>query len=221
MKRKQQEQKQNQDEEEQKHQAKLVEMKVDPNVFLMFTSGSKDVSPGLGAQEKLKLSKDSTVKVMQLLGMDNWRRTLSNFSPHPVTVDGKVFANVEAGLQYGKFKYNNMGDDARVQALLRTDLSGLEARKMRKAIKLTPDQLRTWNKAKRGYIQALLRDKFTRHADARSVLMATGNATLLHHPMRAPRHGWNVKYGVFIDHTQWSLMQVRSELASGLDISLE
>ena len=65
--------------------------------------------------------------------------------------------------------------------------TGLEARKMRKTILLSSQQLLKWDKEKIAHIANMHRAKFTQCPQAQKVLLATKNAELWHYLARLPK----------------------------------
>lgn len=200
---------------------RLIYHGVDPDTRIMYVSNSRDVKPGKGTNELI--GPNSTMDLATLTNIKDFRRYLSNFSQHSVEVsmsDGKKirFANVEACFQYAKFDVNGLGGRPELDALLNPNITGLEARKMRKAIKLTPDQLRVWGREQPDILFRALLSKFYNHDTPRKVLLATGNAHLIHSMGRGGgKHGeLNKRTNQLVDQSQWELMAVRDQLGSSL-----
>ncbi len=97
----------------------------------------------------------------------------SNFSPHPVRLDGKVWPTSEHYFQAQKF------EDFRLQESIRRTRSPMIAARMGRDRKkpLRPD----WEAVKVEVMRQAVRAKFTQHEDLRAVLLATDDATLVEH----------------------------------------
>ena len=196
---------------------RLIEHGVDPDTRIMYVSNSKDAKPGKGVNELI--GPNSTMDIETLSGIKNFRRYLSNFSPHYVEVrmsnDRRMrFANVEALFQYAKFDVNGLGDRPELLPLLDPNITGLEARKMRKAIQLTPYQLQVWAEEQSDILFRALLFKFYNHEIPRKVLLATGSAHIIHSIGRGGGvHGQvNKRTNRIVDQSQWELMAVRDQL---------
>ena len=196
---------------------RLINHGVGPDTRLMYVSNSRDTKPGKGINELI--GPNSTMDIDTLSSIKDFRRYLSNFSPHYVDVtmsNGQKirFANVEACFQYAKFDVNGLGDRPELSPLLDPTITGLAARKMRKTIKLSPEQLRIWGQEQSDVLFRALLFKFHHHAVPKKVLLATGNAHLIHSMGRGGGvHGQlNKKTNRIVDQSQWELMAVRDQL---------
>ncbi len=130
----------------------------------------------------------------------------SNFSPHPVRLDGKLWPTSEHYFQAQKFA------DFRHQESIRRTRSPMIAARMGRDRKkpLRPD----WEAVKLNIMRHAVRAKFTQHEDLRAILLGTEEATLVEHTEND---------GVWGDGGDGSgenllgkiLMEVRSELRLG------
>jgi ribA/ribD-fused uncharacterized protein len=149
-----------------------------------FYSGSKDAIPGLGAGER----KDRTdTDYGSLAKVPHWRKMLSNFWVAPFVWQGKRWNTVEHAFQAAKFQtldpafYHQMSLDSGSE-LSRSD--GLTARKQRKHILLTGEQLAAWNSKSKSLLKELLTEKFTQDKTCQEVLLKTWPAELVHYAGR-------------------------------------
>jgi ribA/ribD-fused uncharacterized protein len=104
----------------------------------------------------------------------------SNFSPHPIRLDDKLWPTSEHYFQAQKFTA------VEHQELIRRTRSPMIAARLGRDRKkpLRPD----WNAVKLDVMRTALRAKFTQHADLRQVLLATADAMLVEHPEKD--HYW-------------------------------
>jgi ribA/ribD-fused uncharacterized protein len=130
-------------------------------------------------------------------------RFLSNFHPASVELDGLEYPTVEHAFQAAK-----TGDPAQRERI-RTLPGPHQAKKAGRALDLRPD----WERVKIGVMEELVRRKFTRHAELRELLLATGDQELME------GNRWNDRFwGVDLDsgegenHLGKILMKVRREL---------
>jgi ribA/ribD-fused uncharacterized protein len=97
----------------------------------------------------------------------------SNFSPHPIVLDGARWPTSEHYFQAQKFA------DAAVRERIRKATGPMEAARLGRDRKL---KLRAdWESAKVGVMHKALVAKFTQHADLRELLLSTGEAKLVEH----------------------------------------
>jgi N-glycosidase YbiA len=97
----------------------------------------------------------------------------SNFSPHPITLDGARWPTSEHYFQAQKFA------DAGVRERIRKATGPMEATRIGRDRKL---KLRAdWESAKVGVMHKALVAKFTQHAELRELLLSTGDAKLVEH----------------------------------------
>lgn len=97
----------------------------------------------------------------------------SNFSPHPIRLDGALWPTSEHYFQAQKFH------DAAYRERIRTTHSPMDAAILGRDRK---QKLRNdWESVKVGVMHAALRAKFTQHADLAALLLSTGSAKLVEH----------------------------------------
>ncbi len=97
----------------------------------------------------------------------------SNFSRHPVDIDGVDFPTSEHAFQAAKFL-----DPADREAVRLADTPFLAARLGRERHRsFRPD----WEQVRDGVMLRVLRDKFARHADLAGILRSTAGAALVEH----------------------------------------
>jgi predicted NAD-dependent protein-ADP-ribosyltransferase YbiA (DUF1768 family) len=199
---------------------------VDTRTRIMFFSGSAQKPPGKGAQERLVPRHGMDIATLEQY--KDFRRQLSNFSAHHVVVKMparaidppdqnvvmKYFSCVEAAYQYAKFYVNGLENaNDRVTSLLDPSINGLEARKLRKAVSLNAMQLGVWAHEMPAFMSTVLEYKFRYHEVPRKILLATGNAHLIHSFGRfGGTHGTLDKKNRLVDLTQKELMDVRHVL---------
>ena len=95
----------------------------------------------------------------------------SNFSPHPIELDGKVWPTSEHYFQAQKFVQSE-----HAEAVRRAPSPGAAAAIGReRARPLRGD----WEDVKDEVMRTAVRAKFTQHADLRAVLLSTGEAYLV------------------------------------------
>jgi ribA/ribD-fused uncharacterized protein len=146
---------------------------------LFFYSNSADRAPGEGANEQVADPK----LYAELKGIPNWRKRLSNFWEADFKLDGVTYRTVEHAFQAAKIALVDATKAKLFTLESGSELArggGLEARKQRKMVMLTPAQLATWNAHKHTHMGAAMRAKFTQHAELGKVLLATGSAELWH-----------------------------------------
>ena len=129
---------------------------------------------------------------------------LSNFHPSPIEVDGVVHPTVEHAFQAAK-----TFDRTEKQSVGQAATPGL-AKRLGRRVRLRPD----WEKVKIGIMEALVRLKFTTHADLREKLLATGDAQLIEGNTWNDRF-WGMCRGEGRNELGQILMRVRAELAVG------
>ncbi|ADV67425.1 NADAR family protein [Deinococcus maricopensis] len=99
--------------------------------------------------------------------------TFSNFSAHPIHVDGVTWPTTEHYFQAQKFL------DPELQAMIRALPTAGDAAKTgrRRDLPLRAD----WEAVKEDVMRTALHAKFTQHEDARTLLLSTGDASLIEH----------------------------------------
>lgn len=101
----------------------------------------------------------------------------SNFSPHPVEMDGRIWPTSEHYFQAQKFA------DTEHEEAIRQAKSPMIAARMGRSRErpLRPD----WESVKDDVMRQVLHAKFTQHASLRSLLLHTDNAELIEHTKNA------------------------------------
>jgi ribA/ribD-fused uncharacterized protein len=97
----------------------------------------------------------------------------SNFSPHPIELDGKTWPTSEHYFQAQKF-----ADAAHQEAIRKAKGAMVAARMGRDRSKKIKDD---WEQIKIEVMTRAVRAKFNQHADLRAMLVGTGEATLVEH----------------------------------------
>ncbi len=97
----------------------------------------------------------------------------SNFAPYPIRLAGKVWPTSEHYFQAQKFD-----DEQHREAIRKAKTPMLAARMGRDRKKKLR---RDWESAKVTVMTEAVRAKFTQHDDLRSVLLGTGDVTLIEH----------------------------------------
>lgn len=128
-------------------------------------------------------------------------RFLSNFWPAEVHFEGIVYPSSEHAYQAAKSL--DPVDRKRIAALPTPSA----AKKAGAALKLRPN----WDSEKFKVMEAVVRDKFTRHADLRAKLLATGDAELIEGNTWGDRT-WGVYEGKGENRLGKILMKIRVEL---------
>ncbi|MGE3852733.1 MAG: NADAR family protein [Planctomycetota bacterium] len=98
----------------------------------------------------------------------------SNFSRHPITIDGETWPTTEHYFQAMKFP-----DDADRRARIRTAKTPADCKKVawEKGVPIRAD----WDTHRLEVMRVALRAKFTQHDDARETLLGTGDEELVEH----------------------------------------
>ncbi len=96
----------------------------------------------------------------------------SNFSRHPIELDGQTWPTTEHYFQAMKFS------DAALQERIRAASGPGEAARMGRRF---PGLRGDWETAKEGVMIEALRAKFTQHDRCQRMLLATGDAELVEH----------------------------------------
>ena len=97
----------------------------------------------------------------------------SNFSRHPITLDGQLWPTSEHYFQAQKFAGTPHADELRQQP---TPMLAAQMGR-RRDLPFRPD----WNAVKDGVMMTALRAKFTQHPELRALLLGTGHAELVEH----------------------------------------
>lgn len=132
-------------------------------------------------------------------------RWLSNFHLCTIHYEHLVYPSTEHAYQAAKSEHTSM------RMLFTTSaMTCREAKRAGGSLTLRAD----WEQVKDGVMLAVLRDKFTRHADLRVKLLSTGDAQLIEGNTWGDTY-WGVCRGIGKNMLGTLLMQVRSELAGG------
>ena len=97
----------------------------------------------------------------------------SNFSPHPITLDGKRWPTSEHYFQAQKFE-----DSSKREEIRKANRPMLAARLGRD---LKSKLRRDWESVKVGIMRDAVRAKFAQHENLRALLLSTGDARLVEH----------------------------------------
>jgi len=172
---------------------------------LVFYSKSADKKPGKGAGETLGEGDD----FLDLSCVPNWRKVLSNFHYEPFEWDGMEWSCIEEAFQAAKFgpsNYDKFQEAVREKSDNLEQDAGITSQRLRKWKILSGDQLSEWNAKSRIVMKSIAEAKYSQSEVGREVLLATGNAKLLHFLPRS-----SVKYEHFIH-----LEQIRDEMVEAL-----
>jgi len=150
---------------------------------LYFYSKSKDVYPGKGTNEYV----EDTIKYSALSKVKDWRKTLSNFHFEPFKYNGYTWNTIEHVFQSKKIQLVDPE-----KAKLFTIESGNEigkgdgliARKNRKLVKLSKEQLNEWSKIKNKVLFEAAFEKYKQSESSAYILKSTNDAELWHIVMR-------------------------------------
>ena len=146
---------------------------------LFFFSKSADKLAGKGQHEIVKYSEEYN----ELNKIKDWRKILSNLYFSPFTYDGKTYNSVEHAFQAKKIELVDPEKSYwfTVESKNKIGLGdGLIARKNRKLVILSDDDLFKWSSIKYDILKNILYQKFTQVEIAKNVLLKTCNAILLH-----------------------------------------
>ncbi len=128
----------------------------------------------------------------------------SNFSRHPVDLDGETWPTTEHYFQAMKF------EDPALRERIRTAPGPGEAARMGRRF---PGLRADWEQAKEGVMMDALRAKFTQHDRLRRLLLDTGDAALVEHT-RNDFYWADGGDGTGQNRLGVLLMQLRDELRS-------
>ena len=148
---------------------------------LCFYSKSKDCAPGKGVNEV------TSKEYNELSKIKNWRQILSNFHISEFKYDNFTFRSVEHAFQYEKIKLVNGFTAFNFTKESNSNLGngdGLEARKNRKIILLTDEQLAYWSSIKYSKMDDIVFARFSQNEKDREVLLLTKDAELWHSVVR-------------------------------------
>ncbi len=170
---------------------------------LFFFSKSADKLAGKGANEIVK----STEKYKELNKIKDWRKVLSNLYFSPFSYDGKTYNSVEHAFQSKKIELVDPEKAYWFTVESKNEIGlgdGLVARKNRKLVMLSAEDLEKWSSIKADILKDILYQKFTQVEIAKNVLLNTGEAILLHGTR-----------GIPIER-QYSLEKIREEIRDEL-----
>ena len=97
----------------------------------------------------------------------------SNFSPHPVVMDGKLWPTSEHYFQAQKF--NDVAYQEKIRQAKTPRIAARMGRDLTKQIRLD------WEAVKLSIMRDVIREKFKQHADIRQILISTGDAIIIEH----------------------------------------
>ena len=146
---------------------------------LFYYSKSEDKPAGKGTNE---IAVDYNI-YKELNKIKDWRKILSNFYISEFTYDNKIYNSVEHAFQAKKIE---LVDKDKADWFCKNSGhiigigDGLTARKNRKLVILTSENLQIWNNIKHKIMEDILFAKFTQVPIAKQVLLLTQNAILLH-----------------------------------------
>jgi predicted NAD-dependent protein-ADP-ribosyltransferase YbiA (DUF1768 family) len=146
---------------------------------LFYYSKSADKPAGKGTNE---IAVDNNI-YKELNKIKDWRKILSNFYISEFTYNNKIYNSVEHAFQAKKIELVNK-DKAYLFCKNSGDVigigDGLTARKNRKLVILTSEDLQKWDDIKYKIMEDILLAKFTQVPIAKQVLLLTQTAILLH-----------------------------------------
>lgn len=159
---------------------------------LVYYSKSRDAKPGQGANERLGET-SSGHAYDELSTIRGWRKVLSQFHDEVFDYDGHSFSSAEHAWHYVKLKTIGQPQKARLFARESgSDVAMGSANEAKRAggkrglHAMSPPEVATWELRKREAVEDMLYAKFSSSALARRVLLATGDAELLHYE-RGPK----------------------------------
>ena len=151
---------------------------------LRFFARSKDAPPGKGVGERVK----DPGQYELLARTPNWRHVLSNFHVAPFQYGGLTYRSVEHAFQAAKIALVDPHAAKQFSVESGTVLGergdGLDARKHRKMVVLSPTDIARWDSCSQEVMAQIAEAKYAQCPQAREVLEATRDAQLWH---AAPR----------------------------------
>lgn len=142
---------------------------------LYFYSGSKDCEAGKGVHE--------TGEYKNL--PNNFRKVLSNFHVYPFKWNGYTWNSIEHAFQAAKISIQDV-EKAKLFTIESGDTSdGLYARKRRKCVVLTNENIKKWNRQKDARMYDISLAKYLQCNEAACILKNTGCAELWHIQIRS------------------------------------
>jgi ribA/ribD-fused uncharacterized protein len=146
---------------------------------LFYYSKSANKPAGKGTNE---IALDYNI-YKELNKIKDWRKILSNFYISEFTYDNKIYNSVEHAFQAKKIE---LVDKDKADWFCKNSGNiigigdGLTARKNRKLVILTSEDLQRWDDIKHKVMEDILLAKFTQVPIVKQVLLLTQNAILLH-----------------------------------------
>ena len=147
-------------------------------------------------------------QVIQFYSVSDSFGCFSNFSPHPIQLQGKTWPTSEHYFQAMKFVGTPDEEEVR---LAKSPMTAARMGRRRKR-PLRKD----WESVKDQLMHEAVMAKFTQHADLREILMATGDALIVEHTTNDAYWG-DGGDGSGKNRLGQILMQVRGELRSQAD----
>ena len=143
---------------------------------LYYYSRSKDLYPGKGINEFVNDPSD----YKELSEIPNWRQILSNFNESIFLYKNKKYRTIEHAFQAQKILLQNPNLASEFEVGGKLDGSGEIARKNRKIIKLSDENLDKWNRMKYDVMKEITIEKYKSSEIYRKVLYLTKNSELWH-----------------------------------------
>jgi N-glycosidase YbiA len=129
----------------------------------------------------------------------------SNFSPHPIMLEGKTWPTSEHYFQAQKFA--GTPDEEEVRQAKSPMIAARMGRSRKRPLR------KDWEAVKDRIMHEAVLAKFTRHAELRATLLSSGNATIVEHTEK-DRYWGDGDDGSCRNWLGQILMQVREELRS-------
>jgi len=157
--------------------------------ILLFYSKSKDLPAGTHVPGRLyQEHTDDPEHYLQLNAIPNWRRVLSNFHVFDFTIEVApdtvlTFRTIEHGFHYFKIKIADPSRAFEFALESGSKLSkgdGLDARRARKIVVLSEQDLKTWEQQRDHVLEMLATCRYTQDPLSKQVLLATQDAQLWH-----------------------------------------